>query len=172
MSVIIAILAMNFVSLLRVLIDVLENISFTSNSYFINSLKSFISDDKLTGVLDNRDFIYEYSMTIIKENIFGVGIGTFQSIYQVFPHNIFLDIFLTYGFLVGGVIILFLLYEIITCYIVVQEKYQLIIFLVVLSNSFKLLVSKTFVYDPVFWLLICNVVVMKRTNSKSNNRDT
>ncbi|MDA1845556.1 hypothetical protein PDK16_27005 [Bacillus cereus] len=99
MSVIIAILAMNFVSLLRVLIDVLENISFTSNSYFINSLKSFISDDKLTGVLDNRNFIYEYSMTTIKENFFGVGIGTFQTIYQVFPHNIFLDILLTYGFL-------------------------------------------------------------------------
>ncbi|MEI2314096.1 O-antigen ligase family protein, partial [Bacillus nitratireducens] len=172
MSIIIAILAVNFVDLLKLLIETLENISFTPNSYFINSLKSFISDDKLSGVFDNRDFIYEYSMTTIKENIFGVGIGTFQSIYQVFPHNIFLDIFSTYGVLVGGLIVIFLLYEIITCYIVVKNKWQLIIFIVVLSNSFKLLVSKTFVYDPVFWLLICIIVVIKGTKNRSNNMDT
>ncbi|PFA05082.1 hypothetical protein COA08_15925 [Bacillus cereus] len=172
MSIIIAILAVNFVDLLKLLIEVLENISFTSNSYFINSLNSFISGDEISGVFDNRDFIYEYGATTIKENIFGIGIGTFQSIYQVFPHNIFLDVFSTYGVLAGGLIVLFLIYEIITCYVVVQEKYQLIIFIVVLSNSFKLLVSKTFVYDPVFWLLLCIIVVIKGKNSKQNNMDT
>ncbi|WP_236781733.1 O-antigen ligase family protein [Bacillus cereus] len=170
-SITIGILAVNFVSLLNGLIEILENISFTSNSYFINSLKGVLSDNKVSGVFDNRDFIYEYSMAMIKENTFGVGIGTFESIYKVFPHNIFLDLFTTYGIVVGGLIIIFLIYEIITCYIAIQKKWQLVMFIVIFSNSFKLLVSKTFVYDPVFWLLICTIVVIKGTKNKPHNTD-
>ncbi|PEO02783.1 hypothetical protein CN561_20240 [Bacillus toyonensis] len=171
MLIIISILALNFVSLLNGLIKILENTGFTANSYFINSLKSFLSVDKISGVFDNRDFIYEYGILTIKENVFGVGIGKFQSIYGVFPHNIFLDIFSTYGIILGVLIVVFLVYEVITCYMAVKNKKQLIIFIVVLSNSFKLLVSKTFIYDPVFWLLICIMAVIKgKKNNLSNNR--
>ncbi|BAR81105.1 uncharacterized protein KNN_00228 [Bacillus thuringiensis serovar tolworthi] len=171
MLIILLILALNFVGLLNGLIKILENISFTANSYFINSLKSVLSVDKISGVFDNRDFIYEYGIHTIEENVFGIGIGKFQSTYGVFPHNIFLDIFSTYGILLGGLIVVFLVYEIATCFMVVKNKKQLIIFIVVLSNSFKLLVSKTFIYDPVFWLLICIMVVIKgKKDSLSNNK--
>jgi hypothetical protein len=103
-----------------------------------------------------RDDIYTQSINLIKDNyLLPKGVGYFEFITgEVYPHNIFLEMFITFGFLGIG-ILCFLFYLFFRSYIKSKNYY----FKVVLATLFiftfvRLIFSSTFWTETTFWIIM------------------
>lgn len=125
------------------------------NNYSIYQFYHMMSAFNLQNLLGSRYGIYSSSIDLIQENVlFGVGIGGFQAINGIFPHNIILDVFVTFG-LIFGIFYFAFIYFIGNKTLKKQNNiYIKILFIFFVANASKLLVSKTFVYDSTIWLYI------------------
>lgn len=114
-------------------------------------LAGSISDD------NGRSEIYRMSLEMIK-NMGFFGYGLYGDRYVIgnyyfwgYPHNIFLEILLSFGLLVGGLLILFLLWHAVRTLIKCRDDDWLDLFLIFLVCSLKLLLSDSYWYIPEFW---------------------
>ncbi|AET70525.1 O-Antigen ligase [Desulfosporosinus orientis DSM 765] len=132
-------------------------------------LAGSISDD------NGRAAIYEIAIEMIR-NMGFFGYGLYGDRYVIgnyyfwgYPHNIFLEILLTFGVLGGGLLIFFLLYHSVRILIKCQDDDWLDLFLIFLACSLKLLLSDSYWYVPEFWAAIAVVYSWNRQQKTSDN---
>ncbi len=125
------------------------------------STKQFIAmfDSKdVFDALGERGDIYLNGLDEIRNHpLAGIGIGGFEQKYGIgiFPHNIVLDTFITFGIPFGMLILIVIFVTIKRMYKKMRDnKNLLILFIFTIAICMKLLLSKVFIYDPFFWLLI------------------
>lgn len=98
--------------------------------------------DTLYNILDNSD------------NIFGFGIYGCERYGIIYAHNFFCDIFFTFGYYVGSIIIIAFLSLLLYAFIIAKSmERQGLLFLFSLSFV-KLMLSNTFIADSFFFMLI------------------
>lgn len=98
--------------------------------------------DKLYYILDNSD------------NIFGFGLLGSQRFDIIYAHNLFCDVFFSFGYYLGGLLLIALFTLIIWGVIKARGiERQFLLFLFSMS-IIKLMVSNTFIADPFLYMLI------------------
>lgn len=125
------------------------------NSYSLRTLQ-MILDGTLTA-LGDRQRIFELTLSQIKIHpILGMGIGGFGSDSAIYPHNFFLDVWVTFGVFFGSAIILYLIYSVFKA-LKGNRGYRCYYILLVwcLVNFMRLMTTHTFVCEPIFYLLFC-----------------
>lgn len=115
-----------------------------------------------------RDSIYDFCISYIHNHIFwGSGIGNDrvlisnntlvfeQDLMGNYPHNIFLELLMQYGLIIGGIIILYIMYKLSSFLYFEKDKYSIKIFSVLMGMGFfPLLYSSSYIENPLFFLLL------------------
>lgn len=144
------------------------NANFDSNLYTVRQLNNMQEVDGIESLLSGRYDIYENAISEINENpVFGIGIGSFQEKNGFFPHNIVLDIYVTFGIIFGTICISMIFG---TVWVAMKkgrgDNSKKVFCIFCISMSLRLLLSKTFIYDPYFWLLIASSINIIYQNSE------
>ena len=170
----IMVLLSNISSIAKAILDFSVSNFNISRTYSINNLYNMLEGEKAEDVLGSRYDIYMQAIKEIKKHLFlGMGIAGFQSQYGYFPHNIFLDVYSTFGIIMGTIYILYIVFLGVKMYKISKLDIQVkIMFLFMLSNLMKLMLSKTFVYDAVIWLYISfgNLIITKYYKEMNVNK--
>lgn len=127
------------------------------NSYASKNILVMLNSVSLEDNLGDRYYLYKNSIEAINSHLlFGMGIGKFQDVYNIYPHNIILDIYVTFGIIVGtGIIVALVILGIKSFALTKNSGIEIKVILVFIScNMIKLLFSKTFIYEQSFWLYI------------------
>ena len=142
----------------------------TYQGYYSYSLKSFynvlIGD---SNGLSGRDVIWENAIELINQSLlFGNGLGTFESQFNTYSHNIILDIAVSYGVIGLAIFSSFLLIGL--KHFIMVKKETRILFIIFFSLSIpKLMTSSYFFSEMGFWIFvfICiNSLYTSRLNFK------
>lgn len=117
MIVLLSTILINISTIVTYSVELLKKCGF--DTYSINTFQDLFSKDAV-NVTSARTDIWLNSINYIKESpIIGNGIGTFETKTGKYVHNVFLDIFVTFGLLSFMLFILVLIYEI---YRIIKEK--------------------------------------------------
>ena len=145
------------------------------------NLSTRIIDRVLTGGLANdsgRSWIQDklYGLLDNSESFFGLGLFGSQRYGIIYSHNFFCDVFITFGYITGALLLLLLLAVYIGGFITCKTEYEKgFILLLTASTLVKLFLSSTFLFEPLFFLLIgfCikNIVEYKQTLYNKNTAD-
>ncbi len=124
------------------------------NTYAIIQIIGFLSQGDFSTFFSGRLSIWDNAWQMfINKPIIGYGIGYFESIHNTHPHNILLDILVSYGII--GVILV--------CIPIVMSLYKMIknreegrlLGILFFSLWFpKLIFSSSFIWDSGFWAFI------------------
>lgn len=123
-----------------------------------------------------RNRIWKISMEIIKENgIRGAGfygdryiIG--KSYYWGYCHNIFLELWIDYGTIIGTALIFILVASIIRMFIKNQDNEWAALLIIFLCCCVKLYLSNSFWYHKFFWGLLGVLGLWMKQNPITNKR--
>ncbi|KGR76201.1 O-antigen ligase family protein [Ureibacillus manganicus] len=126
------------------------------DTYSIAKLRMMVIDG-LAESSSGRDYLYQSFMHLISENpVFGNGIGITNKLWDVTPHNIFLQILLEFGIVgmfvcvICGIPFLYFLLKIQS-----TDNELFILFSIIFSVSFgRLLVSSDLWLRPEFWMFL------------------
>lgn len=119
--------------------------------------------------VDERDDLINMTKATLKDNpILGVGIaGSFVWI-KSYPHNILYDCWLTFGYVAGSMLFLYLVYLVISAYKAVRTSDEKGFLLVLVSCGFvSYFLSRTYLAAPDIFMLLGYCVYLKRKNLKN-----
>ncbi len=117
---------------------------------------------------NGRTLIWNKALELIFDgNILGHGAyGDRAAIYPYhfagYSHNVFLEIFVTFGILIGSFLILLFLYRSYQLLFKGSDEYWKTIFIICLSTSCQLLLSMSFWYVSSFWAAIAILVCFRK----------
>lgn len=149
------ILGMNINQIGKSILDfITQDLGITS--YSVNNLYRMLESEDVETTIGGRYDIYIKAVKEFEQHpILGIGVASFQEKYGYFPHNIFLDVYSTFGIIGGTIYFLYILFIIIKLYKISEKSLEVkVLFVFMIANIMKLMLSKTFVYDPTIWLLI------------------
>ena len=175
-SILIIFIINNISNIAKSVLDFVTNNFEIRNSYSIRNFYDMLNSNDSEDFLGGRYTIYEEAVTEIEQNLLtGIGIAKFQDKYGYFPHNIFLDIYVTFGIILGTIYLCYLLGIGVKLYKYSKENlYIQILFVFLVANIMKLLLSKTFIYDTTIWLyiIIGNNIIEKMHMEEMKNETT
>lgn len=130
-----------------------------SSRFLTKLLEGGITDD--TG----RSAIWQACLRMIEENPLGYGaMGSrhvlHEYIYVAHPHNIFLELLVDFGIVLGAAIIIWLLFWAVKLLLMKNNDAWKGLFLVFFARSCQLLVSGTYLHSMAFWGTIAVGVCM------------
>lgn len=137
----------------------------TSNTFMMGvsdfCTKHHISSKIIDSFINNnnhldggRVVLWKKSLTLINSNLFGMGVYSDHYYLNVYVHNIILQIFMSYGVLIGLVIVLWLIKTIYTMLFKSCGNNKSL-FIIFFSLSFiRLMLSYSFWYDINFWIML------------------
>ena len=150
------IVLLNINSIAQNLLGLIANNFNVKDSYSIRNLYAMTESNGFEEMFGGRYGIYLQAIKEIKNHpIFGLGIAGFNAKYGYFPHNILLDIYASFGVILGTIYLFLLI--LLTCKFYKVSKANIevrIFFIFILANMMKLILSKTFIHDSVIWLYI------------------
>lgn len=154
--ILIMIFIFNINSIAKFLLDCTVKVFDVEKTYSITNLYNMLDSQGVGELFGPRYDIYEEAIKEIRQHpILGMGIAGFHNKYGYFPHNIFLDVYSTFGIIIGTIYLIYIILLGLKLHRISIENMQVrILFIFMLSNLMKLLLSKTFIYDPVIWLYI------------------
>lgn len=161
----------NFSKVVAIFAELLKKLGISSRT-----LASMASG---TMAEDNgRDIIYKMAKRLISNGgLFGYGfygdrvyIGRY--FYWGYSHNIFLELFVTFGYLGGTVLSAALIIGIIKLYRRAVNDTRKIIFISLLTLSFRLLLSNSFWYEPSFWAMLALMLRWKDRPAGTGKKPT
>ena len=170
----VALILINFESVIKWLIDVLHEFGFASRS-LQRLLNGTLLEDR------GRDYInIALKNAISEEPVFGYGLFGDRYITELarggsgatYAHNIFLEWLTQFGVVVGGIIIIVYVYNSIKCVFAKTDYMLKSIYICAFSAVFvRMLVSGSYLIEPGFYLLIGIIMMIKRDvrNSKYIN---
>lgn len=139
------------------------------STYAITQFLRLMQNGNPAEFFSGRFTIWEnaWNMFLLKP-IFGHGVGYFHSVYESYPHNLFLDVLVTYGilgFIAIGTLIFLSLRKLIK-----YKKANRLLGLVFFCLWFpKLLFSVHFIGDMGFWAFIAYIFLYLKINPKEIN---
>ena len=116
-----------------------------------------------------RQWIVEKCLEAIKDKPFGIGLCGSFPIVGGYPHNLFLEFAVSFGWAIGIVLSILLIIYIIKGLICCQDDEQRGLLVLLISASVvNLLVSGTFLNSMHFYMLIgfCALMIQNKKNSK------
>jgi len=125
---------------------------------------------------NGRQTIYALVTNAIKQDpVFGYGVFGDRPIVGPsfiwgYSHNLFLEIFVSFGVLLGSLILLALLLGCIRYFVRASDRWQAPLLLLALSMSARLLVSDTFWGNPFFWMMLALLLVQREWSAASPPR--
>lgn len=140
--------------ILRGLITIIGDYLGMSTRIFDGILDSTIAED------DARSWIVETLISTLnsKNSLFGFGLLGSYNVTGGYPHNFFVDMVFTFGYLIGGILLLLFAFVSIKAY-QKSEDTERVFFLILLSSGFMhLMFSGTFVFDADFYLYIGYII--------------
>lgn len=144
---------------LTIIANALENAGLSSR--FIESLLEFNLDNNIESTLNGRWAIWMTVIEMIKDGPFyGYGVfGERNAVYGIgmkwgYSHNIFLELLVSFGWLIGGLIIILMVACLIRFFIKVKDKNEKLLFIIFLTISFELLLSNTIWLHCAPWALM------------------
>ncbi len=123
-------------------------------SYSLVKISKFLGGNKNSRFLSGRGEIWSDAKELIHENpIFGQGTGVFESIYGIYPHNLFYDVLTQYGYIGLLLLLVSLTFSIRT---ILRSDGLLKLFGILIFCLFipKLLLSGRFYSDMSFWTFV------------------
>ena len=135
----------------------IENSSYFEASYAINR---FISGEGSSS--ESREYIYKLCRQRINE--VGVNVNGFFGdrpfCGSVYPHNLFYEIWMQFGTLIGTIVLLLLCFLIISSFVKCPNKLVVIFFLLTIFAQF--LVSGSYLESGKFWVFLCVLISLVR----------
>ena len=119
-----------------------------------------IFDKYLAGEMDNVDTRNDLTEKLLQHltsesNTFGYGIHGSYRYVNTYPHNLFLEFWFSFGWLIGSLLLFALFYIIIKALIKSKdENSRVFLILLVCGSIVKLMVSSTFIDEAMFFMLI------------------
>lgn len=164
-----------FLSLnLKSIFEYLFNFLYYQFDIYSRSLDMFITDGNYSS---GRDDLYSHSIKVLMDYPFGgVGLAGDRVILQSdYVHNIFLEVLLNFGILIGLIIIISYIILIFYCLFVVKVNNELIIIWFTIGFC-PLLVSGSYLADIEFWifngLLVSTLLIKRKQNAKKSLYNT
>lgn len=104
----------------------------------------------------NRSIIWERAMELISQRpVFGWGIGGFtDALGAPYPHNLFLDLLLAFGYLIGGILIVTLIIIIIKAVYTAEQEERYLTFIFVSIALVCLMFSGTVFTNYYFFIML------------------
>lgn len=129
--------------------------NFGFNSYFLNKA-IFLMNNGIEAASSGRDNLYVLSLEILKNSSYlPNGIGYFQyKTGEIYPHNIFLDLMVSFGFLGILIFLSFTLWVIVNLYKYKDNKYRLFVISLIVIVSIRLMFSGTYITEIPLWITI------------------
>lgn len=157
------VLFLSYEQILSMLGNVFERIGFSSRT-ISRILEGTLSDDAA------RDVLFLNSQNLIKKGgMFGNGFLADRYYLGSYCHNIFLELFIEFGYVGGGILLLLLLFVIVFMLIRCKNTSWRGLFLVFFCCSFlRLLVSYSLWIDNDFWIMLGIFFVFKEHSKKQN----
>jgi hypothetical protein len=119
-----------------------------------------------------RDLIAKDLWGKISHDIWqGYGLGGDRVLVGYWSHNLVLEVFVTFGIVLGSIIIVWLLVLIIRSFI--KEKQSVnakFLLLLICCSIVKLMISSSFIQEPMLYFLLGYVINILRHNSATNNK--
>lgn len=138
--------------------DLLKNMGL--NSRFIDSLLNF-SFSNFEETSNGRWIIWMTVLNMIQNGPFyGYGVyGERNIVYNLgmrwgYSHNIFLELLVSFGWLIGSIIIIVMIIGIVRFFVKVKNKDERLLFIIFLTLSFELLLSNTLWLHVAPWALM------------------
>lgn len=124
------------------------------NTYAIMQIIGFLSQGDFSTFFSGRFTIWNNAWTMfINKPAIGYGVGYFDSIYNTYPHNIVLDVLVSYGII--GLIIVCVLLSMSLYKMIKRKNANRLLGILFLSLWLpKLVFSSSFVWDSGFWAFI------------------
>jgi O-antigen ligase len=141
-------------------------IDFEISSYSIVKLMDIFENDNSSGFFSGRLEIWSDARNMIKESpIFGHGIGSFQSRYGIYTHNLYYDIVVFFGLI--GLIVFCLIIFLSIWTIWSSNKSIQVLGLLFFSLWFpKLFLSTYFFEDIGFWCFLSLPFIIRYINQR------
>jgi hypothetical protein len=142
----------NIDPILSILIDF--STSFDLSNRALIRMQDSLGGD-LASISSGRDFIYKITLEAIANNPFGYGplLGNEYILRETaapYPHNVFLEIILHFGVLLGSLFIILLSYLVVRILFLKNEGTWVILMTCLLS--LPLLTSGSYIVNSTFWL--------------------
>ena len=154
---------------LKLIVDYLYSylIARNQSSYSLLSIKGYLDNKNVSNLLSGRDVIWENSIyTFNKNPILGNGIGYFESKFNTYTHNIFLDILISFGllgFIILSITLAISFYKIIKT----QDPSQKLFLMMAFILSFpKLLLSTTYYSEFYIWIILFYTLISQTEKNK------
>jgi len=144
---------------------------------YSNHISDALSDSALF-VDENRTALYAGFFSLIMQSPFGYGVmgdrylsySTGLFFKPIYPHNIFLEIGVDFGYVVGTLLIVLLLVYIIKSFVKQSVRLQMTMLVLLSSTFIKLIFASTFWGDQLFFLLIGCLLAINKPTKKYKNR--
>lgn len=144
-------LIFNLRSILKIISEVLK--SYEINSYSINTLLAALNGNNIS--LNSRNELWENAKNIISENlILGNGMGSYEAVYGIYTHNIFLDILIYYGITGSIIILIFVLNSIVKIIVSKNIYFKIFSLMILVSWCPVLLLSSNIYFNFSFWIFL------------------
>lgn len=136
--------------------------------------------------LTGRDFIQSIVKDLITENpLMGVGIGVeritiYNKIYvgrgmydklsTSYPHNLFLEILVQFGVIIGGVLIIYILYNLFTAILKGNNDERNLVIIFIGIALMQLMVSSTYLQSQYFFYLLGIAITLVKGKGHKKGR--
>lgn len=135
---------------------------FSVSSYSLNTISMMING-KMESIITLRTDIWEVAIKYIHNNVLtGIGIGTFTVNYGTYPHNIFLDILLSFGLLIFIFFVVFILYSVYKLIKANDFYFRVIAMVLLIMWILPMSISLCFWQYMPFWMYINIMILEKR----------
>ena len=136
------------------------------DSYAVRAITQMLNGS--SNGLAHRDIIWKNAINeIIKNPILGLGVGGYQAKYALYPHNIFLDMYLSFG-----IFSLIFIKKIFNKALAVLKKPNIFLVYILIMGILPLMFNNTFMAWKYFWIMILFLYRGGDSNEKIINNNT
>lgn len=149
----------------------IEKLSLFFNSLGIKSRTLNLFLDTNPGLhLSGREKIYEKSLMLINNKPFlGWGLTGEVNALNTYAHNVFIEIFISFGIIIGSIVIVVIFYLLLKAFLRSNYQVKELIILLFAIGFVPLLVSGTYLTSIQFWILLGLIVNIIINRNYCNN---
>ncbi len=150
---------------LQILASLVEKMGISSKI-----IQAIISgENQLDG---GRERTYELAAKLLRENPWGLGVYWDRYYCEyAYAHNFFYEVLLDFGWLLGGLILFWLLKNIISIMRSNEKTWKLLLMLFFSLSMVRLTLSYSFWYDSNFWAMIAVILGYRHSMKEKKKRE-
>lgn len=131
----------------------------TVEVYALRSFSRILEKDISYDISSSRLYIWKDAIDILANNQFGIGHSNIVPILGTYPHNIILDLLLSYGILFSGIAVFIFCYRF--QYLFSNPKLRGVFIFLLANWLIFLMFSSRFTLNPFFWITMMVICMNK-----------